>query len=276
VIADGLEWRQHRPPQQQQQQQQTPPQQQRQQQRFIRDDRKAPLLQTEWSTISPASSICEQPQQRRRTSPTMASRVSKWLGDCTWPGVGLFCESYLLLAVGALVSLWEQLFPNCFNGKECAPRVLTTIPYSIVLGLLCGMILVGCRANRVGRRLASIFTASLMAIGSTGVWWSSFSLVHDGNVEYMYKCMNVYLFLYGMGVGGEYPLSAAWACETAMQQQQSRETSRSKAELDPPAQVQPQPTTVDIIKSSGSPPSSTTPLQRLLSDPSKEDSYSSD
>jgi hypothetical protein len=277
AIADGLEWQQHRQPKQQRQQQQQSSQQRQRQ--VLYSDREAPLLQTEWSTPSPASSLWEQQQQQQRkmTSLTLASLCSKWLGDCAWPGIGLFCESYLLLAVGTLVPIWEQLFPNCFHGKECAPRVLNALPYSVVMGIMCGMILVGCRANRVGRRLGSIFTASLMAIGSTGVWWSSLALVQDNDVEYMYKCMNAYLFLYGMGVGGEYPLSAAWATETAMLQQ-SREKLRSRAELYPP----PQPTkAVEApYKSSGplapAAPRIPPPPQRQSSDPPKEDSYSSD
>jgi MFS family permease len=217
VMAEALDRRQQRP-------QPTPQQQQQQHQ----NDREEPLLLSEGPTTSPASLSGEQQQQQGSSATlTLSALFSKWLGECAWPGMGLFSESYLLFSVGTLKPIWEQLFPNCFNGEECAPRVLHSLTYSVVMGVIVGMILVGCRANKTGRRNGSIFTASLMTVGAMGLCWSSFMLVQ--HVENMYKCMSVSLFIFGMGVGGEYPLSAASASEKAMQKLRE---SQAMAELE--------------------------------------------
>jgi len=136
-----------------------------------------------------------------------------------WHGLGLFGESYLLFSVGTLRPLWEALYPACFdaqNNNACANPYLSykSITYSVVLGVMAGMIALGILANTIGRRRGSIITASLMAFGAVCLSLSSIFL--SGNPSVLFPVMSLSLFVFGVGVGGEYPLSASSASERAM------------------------------------------------------------
>lgn len=164
------------------------------------------------------------------SSPTL-SLFWGWLKDSAWPGMGLFGESYLLFSIGTLQPIWEILYPNCFSGDQCSSRILHSTTYSVVLGIICGMIVLGRMANSVGRRRGSIITASFMAGGATLL--TLVSLILSPYPQTMFICMSVLLFLFGFGVGGEYPLSASSASEKAMgimnqrlQQELEREQQR--------------------------------------------------
>jgi MFS family permease len=85
---------------------------------------------------------------------------------------------------------------------------------SVVLGVIAGMIVVGYLANSIGRRKGSILTASLMGGGAVGLFLVTFI----SSPVWLYRWMSALLFVFGLGVGGEYPLSASSASEKAMQQ----------------------------------------------------------
>ena len=146
--------------------------------------------------------------------PSLCGGLIRWFQNSVWPGLGLFGESYLLFSIGILKPIWAELYPDCFNNIECSPRLLYSLTYSVVIGVIVGMIVVGYQANFIGRRKGSILTASLMTGGAVGLFLTSFV----GNAVWMYRSMSVLLFLFGLGVGGEYPLSASSASEKAMQE----------------------------------------------------------
>ena len=166
-------------------------------------DRSAPLLLQAAPTTVKSAPL-----------PTLCNLFSEWISHSAWPGMGLFGESYLLFSVGTLRPIWEVLFEDCFAGKTCDYRVLHSITYSVVIGVIVGMVFVGYKANTMGRRNGSLFTAAVMWSGSLGLCCTSFTLNHHANL--MYKSMSVFLFIFGIGVGGEYPMAAASASEQAM------------------------------------------------------------
>ena len=153
----------------------------------------------------------EIPQATRSSS---VSSMHYWITECAWPGMGLFGESYLLFSIGTLKPLWQKLFPGCFDGDECTEALLQSLTYSVVLGVICGMVILGTLANSLGRRTGSILTASLMAGGSIGLTLVSWFLAF--NPTLLFAGMSALLFIFGIGVGGEYPLSASSASERAM------------------------------------------------------------
>ena len=148
----------------------------------------------------------------------------EWLAECVWPGMGLFGESYLLFSIGTLKPLWEILYPSCFLEGECSDRLLHSLSYSVVLGVIVGMLGIGYMAKNLGRRRGSITTAALMSGAACGLAFTSTVLarVRNGDDEELsnpvalFRCMSVLLFVFGMGVGGEYPLAASSASEKAM------------------------------------------------------------
>ena len=150
-----------------------------------------------------------------------------------WHGLGLFGESYLLFSVGILKPIWSTLYPSCFDESddtECAHPYLSykSMTYSVVTGVMIGMVLLGILANNMGRRRGSILTASLMALGAICLTVSSITLSSDPSV--LFPVMSLSLFVFGIGVGGEYPLSASSASERAMVTMKKRRAADSDHE----------------------------------------------
>lgn len=154
-----------------------------------------------------------------------------------WHGLGLFGESYLLFSIGTLKPIWATLYPACFDESdlsECAHPYLSykSITYSVVSGVMIGMVLLGILANNMGRRRGSILTASLMATGAVCMTLSSVLLSSSPSI--LFPVMSLSLFIFGVGVGGEYPLSASSASERAMVAMRKRRDE----EADPKGRMQ--------------------------------------
>mmetsp|Transcript_32751 Transcript_32751/g.75367 ORF Transcript_32751/g.75367 Transcript_32751/m.75367 type:complete len:446 (-) Transcript_32751:1103-2440(-) len=153
-----------------------------------------------------------------------------------WPGLGLFAGDFLLFSVIHLNALWEEAYPECFGYyAQCSRALVRSISYTSIWGLMCGMIGIGTLASFKGRRYGSLLTAAIMCIG--GACIAITSLIPDQEV--IFTSMAIFLFVFGVGLGGEYPLSAASATEKAMvdmyekQVQVDREVAEQRrAELD--------------------------------------------
>ena len=158
------------------------------------------------------------------------SMFSIWFNECAWHGMGLFGESYLIFSIGTLKPIWQELFPDCFDGIDCSGPLLQSLTYSVVLGVILGMLVIGKLSNSLGRRTGSILTASIMAGGAIGLTLVSWILA--SNPPLLFASTSVFLFLFGIGVGGEYPLSASSASERAMGDM----SQRMKMELEKEAQ----------------------------------------
>ncbi|KAL7534395.1 hypothetical protein ACHAXR_005839, partial [Thalassiosira sp. AJA248-18] len=148
------------------------------------------------------------------------------LSSTLWHGLGLFGESYLLFSVGTLRPLWETLYPACFDPYDnsvCRFPALSfqSITYSVVLGVMVGMIALGAMSNTIGRRRGSIITAAFMAGGSICLTLCSIFLSSWPSV--LFPFMSISLFIFGIGVGGEYPLSASSASERALAAMKKRQ-----------------------------------------------------
>jgi MFS family permease len=164
-------------------------------------------------------SIYNDDKEEEHTSSRQCSSITEsfreWLYESAWPGMGLFGESYLLFSIGTLKPMWEVMFPDCFSYEECPANLLHSLTYSVIVGIIVGMLVVGYLANSIGRRRGSILTASLMSIGSVGLFFVT-CFLSDSPLR-LYQFMTALLCILGLGVGGEYPLSASSASEKAMQ-----------------------------------------------------------
>ena len=150
-----------------------------------------------------------------------------------WHGLGLFGESvrrlfascvrsslvsphpslpspqYLLFSVGTLRPLWGAIYPSCFDDADAAPCGHHALTYTVVTGVMAGMLGVGWLAERVGRRRGSLLTASLMAVGGVCLTLCSFLL--SGRPTALFPAMAGSLFVFGVGVGGEVRFSTVSA-----------------------------------------------------------------
>jgi MFS family permease len=197
---------------------------------YVRDDNNGVPSAKESST----------PSSAQEPPVGFGSLLHQWWTESLWPGMGLFGESYLIFSIGTLTPLWKELYPDCWhnqNGEDvsseddyyayetgsgwsntCSPRLLESLTYGVVLGVISGMILLGYWSNHIGRRKGSIVTASFMAGGSLGLFTVSVFGAKQWSAERIFGGTVGCLILFGIGVGGEYPLSASLASEKAMEE----------------------------------------------------------
>ncbi|KAI0995418.1 hypothetical protein K3495_g12761 [Podosphaera aphanis] len=139
------------------------------------------------------------------------SPVSFYFKNAVLPGAGLGLEGYVLFSIGNLAPLFETIWPECWSTYEvCSEGWIHAVTYLEVLGIIVGQILVGIIGDALGRRWGLIQDAGIMFVGLlmlTASWGSSL----NGWVIFY----AVSLFFYGIGVGGEYPMTATAAMESA-------------------------------------------------------------
>jgi hypothetical protein len=124
-------------------------------------------------------------------------------------GLGFFTEGYTLFSVGNILILFEVVWNPCFKGyKTCEKTWVEAINYLEIVGIIAGQILVGIIGDWIGRRWGIIQDAVVMFLGTvmlTAMWGTSL----NGWVI----CYAISLLVFGVGVGGEYPMTSITAME---------------------------------------------------------------
>ncbi|KKA24496.1 MFS phosphate transporter [Rasamsonia emersonii CBS 393.64] len=151
------------------------------------------------------------------------SPVSYYFKNMVLPGAGLGLEGYVLFSIGNVTPLLQAAFPACWKKNTiCSADWINAINYLEIAGIIVGQIIVGflgdwrsLAANhgetRIGRRWGLIQDAVIMFIGLvmlTAAW----GVTQNGWVI----CYAWSLFFYGIGVGGEYPMTATGGMENAV------------------------------------------------------------
>lgn len=128
-------------------------------------------------------------------------------------GVGMFCEAYFLFAIGNIHNVWKAEYPQCFVGTGtagCMQIIVDSATYVEIGAVIMGMCLFGIFLQGQGRRWGSRGTAALMLVGVVIMVASS-----GRSLNGMFAMFLTGLALFGVGTGGEYPLSATSAAERA-------------------------------------------------------------
>ncbi|KAI0596993.1 major facilitator superfamily domain-containing protein [Biscogniauxia sp. FL1348] len=141
------------------------------------------------------------------------SPVSWYFRHAILPGAGLGLEGYVLFSIGNLQPLFKAAWGTCWGSHptECSNNWLAAVTYLEILGIMVGQVAVGIIGDWIGRRWGLIQDAVIMVLGLlmlTGSW----GLTLQGWVI-MYAWS---LFVYGIGVGGEYPITATSSMENAV------------------------------------------------------------
>ncbi|EOA86384.1 hypothetical protein ACJQWK_05980 [Exserohilum turcicum] len=138
--------------------------------------------------------------------------LGHYFRTCVIPGAGLGLEGYVLFSIGNVRPLLKAAFPDCWgHHKTCDQTWLQAIDYLEICGIIVGQILVGVIGDWLGRRFGLIQDATIMFIGLlmlTAAW----GVTENGWVI----CYVWALFFYGIGVGGEYPMTATAGMENAV------------------------------------------------------------
>jgi len=125
-------------------------------------------------------------------------------------GMGMFCQAYVLFAIGLLPPLFRILYPSCFvSSSPCLGATLAST-YLEMCGIIIGMLVMGVLADRLGRQWGSRVTAAYMLTGSVII-----VVAFGGSILGQFSMFDVGLFVFCFGVGGEYPLASSSAAERA-------------------------------------------------------------
>lgn len=124
-------------------------------------------------------------------------------------GLGLFVEGYVLFSIGNLSPLFAAVWPSCWSKYTvCNETWVQSVTYLEIVGIILGQILVGFIGDYVGRRWGLVQDALIMFTG-TLLLCASWGASLEGWVI-MYA---ISLLWYGIGVGGEYPMTATKSME---------------------------------------------------------------
>lgn len=139
------------------------------------------------------------------------SPISAYFSNYVVTGMGLFVEGYVLFSVGNLTPLFKAVWPSCWKSYQtCDKNWIHAVDYLEIIGIIVGQILVGIEGDWIGRRFGMVQDALIMTLGSimlTAMWGTS--------LQGWVICYAWALFIYGIGVGGEYPMTSTRAMEAS-------------------------------------------------------------
>jgi len=111
-------------------------------------------------------------------------------------------DAYDLFVMGMVLVIVNQLYPSPDKGLAT-----TTISWTVLAGATVGQLLFGLSGDRIGRKKMFVITLSLIIIFALS---SAFSFKIAGHI---WISLCIFRFFLGVGIGGEYPLSATIAAE---------------------------------------------------------------
>lgn len=170
----------------------------------------------------------------------------KWFGALCVTGIGMFVEAYIIITTGQIKTVWHDAYPTCFVPDEemvcpdliqcrglfpntpetvegtnpnwcqddgtykdellCTPGVISSLSFVEFAGIMLGMLTFGKLADLMGNQSAAILAAFLQLIGIVMM-----TFFYTANLNTMFIVFNLFFGVFGLGVGGEYPLTAASA-----------------------------------------------------------------
>jgi len=129
--------------------------------------------------------------------------------------VGFMADSYDLFAIDLVIVILQMQYGESVFGHQ---EVSLTVSMMLV-GLVLGQVTFGVVADSIGRKSASVMTAALTVLGALA---SAFCVhlpgVPIGLPHQLALCRGIL----GVGVGGEYPVSATMTSESANSQNRGR------------------------------------------------------
>jgi MFS family permease len=140
------------------------------------------------------------------------SPVGFYMRNMVIPGAGLGLEGYVLFSIGNLKPLFEKAFPDCWDDNTtCSKTWVQAVDYLEICGIIVGQILVGVIGDWIGRRWGLIQDATIMFFGLIMLVAAWGTTTNGWVICYVWS-----LFFYGVGVGGEYPMTATSGMENAV------------------------------------------------------------
>ncbi len=170
----------------------------------------------------------------------------KWFGALCVTGIGMFVEAFIIITTGQIKTVWHDAYPTCFVPDEdvvcpnliqcnglfpntpdtvagtnpnwcqddgtykdeflCTPGVINSLSFVEFAGIMLGMLTFGKLSDLMGNQSAGIVAAFLQLIGIIMM-----TFFYNENLNTIFIVFNLFFGVFGLGVGGEYPLTAASA-----------------------------------------------------------------
>ncbi|CAD6565565.1 MAG: hypothetical protein TREMPRED_001530 [Tremellales sp. Tagirdzhanova-0007] len=125
-------------------------------------------------------------------------------------GFGLFTEGYTLFSIGNLTALFSAAWPACWSKyTKCDANWVAAVSYLQIIGIIIGQISVGFEGDWIGRRFGLVQDALIMSLGLIMLTASWGTTLNGWVICYAWS-----QFIYGIGVGGEYPMTSTTALES--------------------------------------------------------------
>jgi hypothetical protein len=175
-----------------------------------------------------------------------------WFGILCLSGIGMFMEAYVIISTGQIKTIWHAEYPECWDSESdqpcpnhiaccglfpntpqqvcdsepladsictadsnyfpsqlfCTRQQTGGVSYAEFAGIMAGMLTFGYVADLIGRKVAGCLTAFFMIAGVGGM---AFFNSHDSST--LFIVFSVFFAIFGLGTGGEYPLTATQAAE---------------------------------------------------------------
>ncbi|KAJ0024944.1 hypothetical protein Pint_09183 [Pistacia integerrima] len=128
-------------------------------------------------------------------------------------GMGLFTDAYDLFCIPPIMILIQRIYydTDVDNKKPKIPRtVVSTMVGIALLGTVIGQLIFGRLGDRIGRRRVYGLALRLMVLSSIGCGFSICT-----TKKCVLGSLGFFRFLLGVGIGGDYPLSATIMSEFA-------------------------------------------------------------
>ncbi|ESQ27484.1 hypothetical protein EUTSA_v10018375mg [Eutrema salsugineum] len=123
-------------------------------------------------------------------------------------GMGLFTDAYDLFCIAPVMKMISQIY---YHKDSIGTAVLSTSYAIALLGTALGQLLFGYLGDRVGRRRVYGLCLLIMVLSSFGCGFS----VCTTRRSCVMASLGFFRFVLGLGIGGDYPLSATIMSEFA-------------------------------------------------------------
>jgi len=127
---------------------------------------------------------------------------------------GLISDGYQNNLMTMTNVVFKRLYP-----KDYTSSISTRVSNALLVGAIIGQIIVGLVCDRMGRKVALVFTTLLIVLGAT---LGTAAHGAHGSAKGLFWFLTFARGLTGVGVGGEYPASSTSASEAANEQSTSK------------------------------------------------------
>ncbi|KAK9807016.1 hypothetical protein WJX72_010792 [[Myrmecia] bisecta] len=150
--------------------------------------------------------------------------VRRYFSEYVMPGIGLFLEGYVIFSISNNSTLFKQAYPKCWSTfEDCNETWTEATTYLQLIGILMGQLFFGVMGDWVGRRAAMLLDMSIILAGVILLTASNGPTINGWVICYAWA-----QWLFGFGIGGEYPMSATRATEESAEHRRYQQRHRGR------------------------------------------------